>query len=1750
MIDSPNITTFGATVNVSCVTGYEPNITENCGPPPVPLNGFVSLGEDNSTLYNDRAFQICDDVGFEGANQTIICLDGGWSESPLNSCVEIDCGNFPYVANGMIDSPNITTFGATVNVSCVTGYEPNITESMCLETGQWEPVNCSRKDCGTFPLVENGFTDSNMTTYGAVVNISCINGYEPNVTNSTCLSNGQWEGVNCSRKDCGNFPYVANGMIDSPNITTFGATVNVSCVTGYEPNITESMCLETGQWEPVNCSRKDCGTFPLVQNGFTDSNNMTTYGAVVNISCINGYEPNVTKSTCLSNGQWEGVNCSRKDCGNFPYVANGMIDSPNITTFGATVNVSCVTGYEPNITESMCLETGQWEPVNCSRKDCGTFPLVQNGFTDSNNMTTYGAVVNISCINGYEPNVTKSTCLSNGQWEGVNCSRKDCGPPPGPLNGSVSLDENNSTLYEARAFQLCDGVGLEEANQTIICLDGGWSASPLQSCVEIDCGPLSDPSNGYVLLPDGSKYTAIAEFVCRDGYIPIGDNTSTCLSNGQWENAQFVCASTEIGVVKCQPDHDHRGTFWNEIIANSTRTQNCISGYSGTMERYCSITGRWLYPKYNCIREVVNNIYLDALSLNEFSTEDDIVSILDKGLAVNTNSEYLTDGEIRKYGEMLHEITSLVSNVPADIYNNHSIQVATEFYSSLFDNNVDSWRALSESNDATSDNILAAVELTEELISKNIDILLGTNKLLHVTSNNIDTKVQKVQGGVEIVFDEVSFHEADETIPSDGEGQTPSQIRFNPSALPAYEGNYVLAVTTYRNMTNVLPPSNIGQVLDGKVMSFSIYPPVSVVLDPPLELQFQLRGDEKFTKPACSYWQFVEGDRGYWSSDGCTTTQVSMLITECSCNHATNFGVILSLQDCGTPSLPPHGDVRLDNTTYSSVAVYSCQQGYQISGNTSTECLYNGSWSYSSVQCNKLDCGTLGNPENGRIDLSNGTKYGSTVVYSCNVGYDLIGYDKRSCLQNGDWDYIEPKCVKKEVEIVKCPRNTDSRGLVWSEVLAGQTPKQICTGGYTGNVTRQCNSEGVWKLPQYNCYREQVQNVVTQVTDMDNTSSKEDIELAVNEITSITTALTPGMVNDTIPETDKLTGGEIQALSSALEKVGELMNSNTDLVTEDITDNVISSVDNLIDVEKNPDSLTSLKQGDSGAAEAILKTMSSVGEVIGKTLNNARNKTVVKKNLALEVQRYSTADVIFPEPKAIDVKDVDKQWLRETKSQIKLESESLKDDTVEYVIAAIMYKNIGDILPDETQDDSDENESTETYTDEATINGPVLALTISPKANAPQKFNPPIRITFEHSNENLTNPICSFRKFQDDGGGTWSPQGCWVNTTNDYLTICECDHLTNFAVLMSPFSEVDSTSLALRIISMIGIGISTVCVLITFLVHLCVWRYVRNDRTTILMNLCISLFFAYVVFLAGIERTESKVVCAFIAGLLQYLYLVVFCIMLVEGIEIAVTVLYVFKTKSRIKIMLIAAWVLPGIIVAISAGSTQGVGYGSDIFCWLSIDNGLIWSFVGPVLFIILFNIICIILVLRAMLGTSTMESKKTTEKLKSSVRSLCVLVPVMGISWILGLLQIDDGFIFVQVIFTILNGLQGLFIFIFHCLCNVQVRKGCLHLERRRSSTAMLKSTFRSSSKENPSKLRDTKRSSGEHSDYRSSGEFASHSDSGAHDWRKTALQPMIKPEEIKFTSPIVTMGVGRPAASFSQHTRANLSSNGSTSK
>ena len=59
----------------------------------------------------------------------------------------------------------------------------------------------------------------------------------------------------------------------------------------------------------------------------------------------------------------------------------------------------------------------------------------------------------------------------------------------------------------------------------------------------------------------------------------------------------------------------------------------------------------------------------------------------------------------------------------------------------------------------------------------------------------------------------------------------------------------------------------------------------------------------------------------------------------------------------------------------------------------------------------------------------------------------------------------------------------------------------------------------------------------------------------------------------------------------------------------------------------------------------------------------------------------------------------------------------------------------------------------------------------------------------------------------------------------------------------------------------------------------------------------------------------------------------------------------------------------------------------------------------------------------------------------RSGIKSTVVLFPLLGVTWLFGILALDSKTIAFQYLFAIFNSLQGFFIFIFHCLLNSEVR-------------------------------------------------------------------------------------------------------------
>ena len=65
-------------------------------------------------------------------------------------------------------------------------------------------------------------------------------------------------------------------------------------------------------------------------------------------------------------------------------------------------------------------------------------------------------------------------------------------------------------------------------------------------------------------------------------------------------------------------------------------------------------------------------------------------------------------------------------------------------------------------------------------------------------------------------------------------------------------------------------------------------------------------------------------------------------------------------------------------------------------------------WTYIAIDCENPEY-----PINGHVTILDGTRLGAKVWYACDVGYDLVGSEFRTCGEDEQWVPLLPKCKSK-----------------------------------------------------------------------------------------------------------------------------------------------------------------------------------------------------------------------------------------------------------------------------------------------------------------------------------------------------------------------------------------------------------------------------------------------------------------------------------------------------------------------------------------------------------------------------------------------------------------------------------------------------------------------------------------------------------------------------------------------------------------
>ncbi|XP_053087777.1 adhesion G-protein coupled receptor G6 isoform X4 [Pangasianodon hypophthalmus] len=341
----------------------------------------------------------------------------------------------------------------------------------------------------------------------------------------------------------------------------------------------------------------------------------------------------------------------------------------------------------------------------------------------------------------------------------------------------------------------------------------------------------------------------------------------------------------------------------------------------------------------------------------------------------------------------------------------------------------------------------------------------------------------------------------------------------------------------------------------------------------------------------------------------------------------------------------------------------------------------------------------------------------------------------------------------------------------------------------------------------------------------------------------------------------------------------------------------------------------------------------------------------------------------------------------------------------------------------------------------------------------------PVQIEIAHLQHQWNqNRLCVFWDFSiENGTGGWNSEGCEVSPeSNSNKTVCLCNHLTHFGVLMDLSGAAahinERNTKILTFITYIGCGISAIFSAVTILTYVAFEKLRRDYPSKILMNLSTSLLFLNMTFLLDgwLASYEMQGLCMAVAAFLHFFLLTSFTWMGLESVHMYIALVKVFNTYIRRYILkfCIVGWGLPAVIVALVLAADKNSygkefygkganGQGLSEFCWIRSKVVFYVTCVAYFCIIFILNVAMFIVVMIQICGRNGKRNNRTLqEEVLRNLRSVISLTFLLGMTWGFAFFAWGPVTLVFMYLFSIFNSLQGLFIFVFHCALKENVQK------------------------------------------------------------------------------------------------------------
>ncbi|KAK2828158.1 hypothetical protein Q5P01_019192 [Channa striata] len=365
-----------------------------------------------------------------------------------------------------------------------------------------------------------------------------------------------------------------------------------------------------------------------------------------------------------------------------------------------------------------------------------------------------------------------------------------------------------------------------------------------------------------------------------------------------------------------------------------------------------------------------------------------------------------------------------------------------------------------------------------------------------------------------------------------------------------------------------------------------------------------------------------------------------------------------------------------------------------------------------------------------------------------------------------------------------------------------------------------------------------------------------------------------------------------------------------------------------------------------------------------------------------------------------------------------------------------------------------------------TLNTFVVSASVTNASSPIKNLNEYVKVMLQHiiPNTPYKDVQCVYWNFnKNDGHGGWDDYGCRkYNSSSDYTT-CLCDHLTHFGVLL----DVSRTQLdpaneqILTIITYLGCGVSSLFLGITVLTYTVFEKLRRDYPSQILINLSLALLGLNLVFLVNswVSSWDVYGLCVTVASMMHYFLLASFTWMGLEAVNMYLALVKVFNVyvPSYILKFCVLGWGLP-LVICILVLIVNRDAYGnhlytdfqpslgsldnSDSFCWLQDNVTFYVSVVAYAVLVFIFNTAVFVVVLIQIRHMRVNSPAGTPSGLMHDLKGVASLTLLLGLTWTIGFFTWGPARVVLLYLFSGLNTLQGLFIFLFHCLMKENVRK------------------------------------------------------------------------------------------------------------